>query len=147
MYSRALEHWESLALALDVTFREDACRARKDYSATNLNTLRKFALAIVSQYKDKLSLRKRLFKAAQDLMRLPCPDMVLDLSRYYFNFEVDLCFLAFSQGGNTVYFFINQIDYLLLYLLVVGINGCFEAVLSRLIRKLCNHRERFITAR
>ena len=52
---------------LDVTFREDACRARKDYSATNLNTLRKFALAIVSQYKDKLSLRKRLFKAALNM--------------------------------------------------------------------------------
>ena len=55
-------HWH-----LDVTFREDACRARKDYSATNLNTLRKFALAIVSQYKDKLSLRKRLFKAALNM--------------------------------------------------------------------------------
>ena len=55
-------HWH-----LDVTFKEDACRARKDYSATNLNTLRKFALAIVSQYKDKLSLRKRLFKAALNI--------------------------------------------------------------------------------
>ena len=55
-------HWH-----LDVTFREDACRARKDYSATNLNTLRKFALAIVSQYKDKVSLRKRLFKAALNM--------------------------------------------------------------------------------
>lgn len=55
-------HWH-----LDVTFREDACRARKDYSATNLNILRKFALAIVSQYKDKLSLRKRLFKAALNI--------------------------------------------------------------------------------
>ena len=53
-------HW-------DVTFREDACWARKDYSATNLNTLRKFALAIVSQYKEKLSLRKRLFKAALNM--------------------------------------------------------------------------------
>ena len=70
-------HWH-----LDVIFREDACRARKDYSSTNLNTLRKFALAIVSGHKDKLSLRKRLFKAAlniddlkkstKDLMRLPC---------------------------------------------------------------------------
>ena len=55
-------HWH-----LDVTFREDACRARKDYSATNLNTLRKFALAIVSGHKDKLSLRKRLFKAALNI--------------------------------------------------------------------------------
>lgn len=55
-------HWH-----LDVTFREDACRARKNYSATNLNTLRKFALAIVSQHKDKLSLRKRLFKEALNI--------------------------------------------------------------------------------
>ncbi len=55
-------HWH-----LDVTFREDACRARKDYSATNLNTLIKFALAIVSRHKDKLSLRKRLFKAALNI--------------------------------------------------------------------------------
>ncbi|WP_455657120.1 ISAs1 family transposase, partial [Porphyromonas gulae] len=55
-------HWH-----LDVTFREDACRTRKDYSATNLNTLRKFALAIVSGHKDKLSLRKRLFKAALNI--------------------------------------------------------------------------------
>ncbi|ATS05723.1 hypothetical protein CS387_01100 [Porphyromonas gingivalis] len=55
-------HWH-----LDVTFREDTCRARKDYSATNLNTLRKFALAIVSGHKDKLSLRKRLFKAALNM--------------------------------------------------------------------------------
>ena len=51
-------HWH-----LDVTFREDHCRARKEYAATNLNTIRKLALAIVSQQKDKLSLRKRLFKA------------------------------------------------------------------------------------
>lgn len=29
------QHWH-----LDVTFGEDACRARKPYSATNLNTLR-----------------------------------------------------------------------------------------------------------
>lgn len=58
-------HWH-----LDVTFREDACRARKDHSATNLNTLRKLALAIVSGHKDKLSLKKRLFKAALNIQYL-----------------------------------------------------------------------------
>ena len=52
-------HWH-----LDVTFREDHCRARKAYAAQNLNTIRKLALAIVSQKKDKLSIRKRLFTAA-----------------------------------------------------------------------------------
>ena len=55
-------HWH-----LDVTFREDHSRARKEYAATNLNTIRKLALAIVSQQKDKLSLRKRLFKAALNI--------------------------------------------------------------------------------
>lgn len=52
-------HWH-----LDVTFREDHCRARKAYAAQNLNTIRKLALAIVSQKKDKQSIRKRLFTAA-----------------------------------------------------------------------------------
>ena len=63
-------HWgieNRLHWYLDVTFREDACRAHKDYSATNLNTLRKLALAIVSGHKDKLYLRKRLFKAALNI--------------------------------------------------------------------------------
>ena len=52
-------HWH-----LDVTFREDYCRARKAYAAQNLNAIRKLTLAIVSQKKDKLSIRKRLFTAA-----------------------------------------------------------------------------------
>ncbi|ATR90597.1 hypothetical protein CS544_05550 [Porphyromonas gingivalis] len=66
---------------MDVTFREDACRARKDYSATNLNTLRKFALAIVSGHKRQTILTEEVVqsrieyglpqKATKDLMRLP----------------------------------------------------------------------------
>ena len=55
-------HWH-----LDVTFREDHCRARKAYAAQNLNTIRKLAFAIVSQRKDKLSIRKRLFTAALNI--------------------------------------------------------------------------------
>ena len=55
-------HW-----LLDVTFREDHYRARKAYAAQNLNTIRKLALAIVSQRKDKLSIRKRLFTAALNI--------------------------------------------------------------------------------
>ena len=42
------EHWgieNRLHWRLDVTFKEDACRARKNYSARNLNLLRKFTLA------------------------------------------------------------------------------------------------------
>ena len=55
------EHWgieNRLHWQLDVTFREDACRARKNYSARNLNLLRKFTLAILRQQNDKLSLLK-----------------------------------------------------------------------------------------
>ena len=55
-------HWH-----LDVTFREDHCRVRKAYAAQNLNTIRKLSLAIVSQRKDKLSIRKRLFTAALNI--------------------------------------------------------------------------------
>lgn len=49
-------------------FGEDTCRVRKDHSATNLNASRnKLSLAIVSHQKDKLSLKKRLFKAALNI--------------------------------------------------------------------------------
>jgi hypothetical protein len=51
---------------LDVTFKEDACRARTGYASQNLSVLRKMALHIVSEQKDKHSIRKRLYKAALD---------------------------------------------------------------------------------
>jgi predicted transposase YbfD/YdcC len=54
-------HWH-----LDVTFKEDDCRARKDYAPENLATLRKLALQIISKQKDRLSLKKRRLKAAYD---------------------------------------------------------------------------------
>ncbi|WP_394363743.1 ISAs1 family transposase [Capnocytophaga canimorsus] len=53
-------HWH-----LDVTFREDSCRARADrFSAENLSALRKLALQMIKNQKDKLSLKKRRLKAA-----------------------------------------------------------------------------------
>lgn len=55
-------HWH-----LDVTFKEDDCRARKGYSSQNLSVIRKVALHIISEQKDKLSLEKRLYKAALDI--------------------------------------------------------------------------------
>jgi predicted transposase YbfD/YdcC len=58
-------HWH-----LDVTFREDDCRARQENAPTNLSTIRKFALQIISNQKDKLSMKKRQYKAALDLMYL-----------------------------------------------------------------------------
>lgn len=52
-------HWH-----LDVTFREDACRARKGNAAENLSAMRKMALHRLSYMKDNLSLKKRRFRAA-----------------------------------------------------------------------------------
>jgi predicted transposase YbfD/YdcC len=67
---------------LDITFREDACRAWAGHSSQNLSILRKMALHIISRQTDKLSFKKRLYKAALDieylkkllgiLMRVPC---------------------------------------------------------------------------
>ena len=52
-------HWH-----LDVTFKEDACRARSGNAAENLNILRKLALHRLDRMDDKLSLQKRRYKAA-----------------------------------------------------------------------------------
>mgnify|MGYP003708948823 CR=1 FL=1 len=55
-------HWH-----LDVTFGEDACRARAGNAPENLATLRKLALQILAQHNDRLSLKKRRVKAAYDI--------------------------------------------------------------------------------
>jgi predicted transposase YbfD/YdcC len=63
-------HWgieNHLHRHLDVTFREDSCRAGKDNAPENLSTLRKLALQIIREQSDKLSLKKRSQKAAYDL--------------------------------------------------------------------------------
>lgn len=52
-------HWQ-----LDVTFREDDSRARAGYSQLNLNILRKIALMRISKMNDKLSKKKRRFRAS-----------------------------------------------------------------------------------
>lgn len=54
-------HWH-----LDVTFREDDCRARKKNAAQNLSLLRKLALQVAKATNDRLSIRKRLVKASMD---------------------------------------------------------------------------------
>lgn len=62
-------HWSienQLHRHLDVTFKEDASRARKGFAAQNLSLLKKLALQIVKNHNDKMSIRKRLFKAALD---------------------------------------------------------------------------------
>ena len=65
-----MQHWH-----LDVTFKEDECRARMGFTSQNLSVLRKIALHIVSEQKDKLSMKRRLYKAA------------LDINKNYWNFD------------------------------------------------------------
>lgn len=60
----ARSHWgieNSLHWVLDVTFREDDCRVRKDHAPHNFAALRKFALALLRQDKryPKRSIRSR----------------------------------------------------------------------------------------
>lgn len=55
-------HWH-----LDVTFKEDSCRARTGNAPENLSTLRKLALQMINEMEDKLSLKKRRVKAAWDV--------------------------------------------------------------------------------
>lgn len=45
-------------------FIEDACRARRGYTALNLSTIRKLATQIIKEHVDKSSLKKRRFKAS-----------------------------------------------------------------------------------
>jgi predicted transposase YbfD/YdcC len=63
-------HWSvenQLHWMLDVVFREDAARARKDNSPLNLNILRKTALSALKRTPvGRLSVRKRMMKASRD---------------------------------------------------------------------------------
>lgn len=67
------DHWSienHLHWHLDVTFREDASRARTGHAPANLSIIRKFALQLIGNQQDKLSLKKRLYKAALDIKYL-----------------------------------------------------------------------------
>ena len=63
-------HWSienQLHWMLDVVFREDDARARKDNSPLNLNILRKIALSALKNVTlGQLSIRKKMMKAARD---------------------------------------------------------------------------------
>lgn len=56
-----LLHWH-----LDVTFKEDANRARTGFAPQNLNILRKMALYRISNMNDRLSLQKRRYRASMN---------------------------------------------------------------------------------
>ena len=63
-------HWSvenQLHWMLDVVFREDQARARKNNSPLNLNVLRKIALSVLKNSTvGRLSTRKKMMKAARD---------------------------------------------------------------------------------
>ncbi|MDR3314081.1 MAG: ISAs1 family transposase [Oscillospiraceae bacterium] len=68
-------HWSienQLHWCLDVVFREDSSRARKDNSPLNLNMLRKMALSLLkaTDMGKRVSLKKKMFKAALNPERL-----------------------------------------------------------------------------
>jgi predicted transposase YbfD/YdcC len=68
----ARSHWgieNSLHWVLDVTFREDDCRVRKDHAPHNFATLRKFALSVLRQ--DKLYPKRSLRSKRKTAERLP----------------------------------------------------------------------------
>ena len=62
-------HWaieNSLHWCLDVTFGEDQSRLRVGHGATNMALIRQFALNLLRQVNDKLSLKRRRKRAAWD---------------------------------------------------------------------------------
>jgi predicted transposase YbfD/YdcC len=63
-------HWSvenKLHWMLDVVFREDNSKAKKENSPLNLNVLRKIALPILNKIKiGRLSVRKKMMKSARD---------------------------------------------------------------------------------
>jgi len=62
------KHWSienQLHWRLDVAFREDSAKAKKDISPLNMNVLRKIALSLLNQANmGRIGLRKKMFKAA-----------------------------------------------------------------------------------
>ena len=64
-----LKHWgikNSLPWCLDMTFREDYSRIRKDHSAENMVVVRHIALNIIKKYTAKISLARKRRRCAYD---------------------------------------------------------------------------------
>ena len=63
------EHWaieNNLHWSLDVTFKEDQSRLRAGHGAKNMAIVRHFALNLVRQLDDKVSIKRRRKKASYD---------------------------------------------------------------------------------
>lgn len=68
--SRIRDHWgieNKLHWHLDVTFKEDQCRVRTKSGAVNLSIIRKFAMELLKNQTDKLSLKRRRKKCMRNL--------------------------------------------------------------------------------
>ena len=69
-FARAVRgHWSienQLHWVLDVQFREDANRARKDNAPENLAILRRLALNILRSHPDPASIRRKIKRAGWD---------------------------------------------------------------------------------
>ena len=69
-FSKAVRaHWgieNTLHWCLDMTFREDYSRTRKDHSAENMAVVRHIALDILKQYPEKISLARKRRRCAYD---------------------------------------------------------------------------------
>lgn len=62
-------HWSienNLHWSLDVAFREDECRTRKDHAARNLAMIRRAVLNLLRREPSKLSLKRKRLKAAMN---------------------------------------------------------------------------------
>lgn len=62
-------HWgieNSLHWCLDVTFREDRSRIRKDHSAQNMSVVRRLVLNILKNYPEKISLARKRRRCSYD---------------------------------------------------------------------------------
>lgn len=70
LFAKAVRcHWgieNSLHYVLDVSFREDECRIRKDNGAENFAVLRHIALNLLQREQTKMSIRQKRFRAACD---------------------------------------------------------------------------------
>ncbi|MCR5621523.1 MAG: ISAs1 family transposase [Treponema sp.] len=80
------KHWSvenQLHWRLDVIFREDASKAKKDNSPLNLNVLRKVSLSLLKQFivkqgKKRMSMNKLMFMCAlnsENLLSVLFPDL------------------------------------------------------------------------
>ena len=62
-------HWcieNNLHWTLDVTFREDQCRVRKDHAPRNLAMIRRTVLNMLRREPSKISLKRKRLKAAMN---------------------------------------------------------------------------------